>query len=826
MPIARNDSTFRDHIIPHAERIIATKVKPVQTETESLLIKAIKAIKDDLVRVFHNDAALCTRVRSILHMQGEHEGTFRHAGSYESSKAKSHAHKTASILAYLIFYHILFAFARDNADPPASYDDVRETLRRRVFPAYGLAASECAMLVPSVFDDIPLSSNVVLATTRVLADVPLATIDVHTLSRLYERYIDEHDKRHKGQYYTPHAVIAFMWDRLGFTPATFAHRIRENKSTFIYDPAMGCGGFLLEAASRIIKETLSGKRTIPRLLLARDLVMTSLYGTEVTYVPFLLAKLNILFLLAPVIRLLQEKGYAGGESILLSLYHKDALSEVPDAEVFDYAAFNPPYVGEKGHKALFDKTLAAYPWLKEHYFAKMDYMYFFIILALARLKEGGHLSVITSAYWYTAHGAKRVREFILANARVKEVLFLEGVSVFPTAQGVHPTIIVLEKCTRVHTKMPATTKVMTVRRPYPKGEGDELARTLRYLNTHAEKDAYEDAYVTITTMPYDNTLFTPSRFSFIAKNNDAHALFARLAHTPLADVCYVRQGIVPNPQHVTRKNRMLLPEDARKAYPVGTPIFVFKEEDYHAMREGFTKNEQALFKRMYKNSHIERFRLNHDTRRMLLYLDDAATLDEYPNIEAHLTPFKPILMARRECREGTRAWHAIHWPRSKDLFTTKHVVCPYHRNALAFALAKPPFYAAADIYYFHPKRDVRDGFHELLLGVLNSLLLRAWFACYGRRKGNTNLLVSNSLSQMPLPPAIHAYIVADDNADSPPPLAEALIARVRAIQKTYANLPWGKTDAKAEREIDLIVGELFGCSEREMDAIARRDSAC
>src|SRR5690606_13322719 len=115
----------------------------------------------------------------------------------------------------------------------------------------------------------------------------------------------------------------------------------------------------------------------------------------------------------------------------LNICHTDSLrlfrgfgpeAEASDWGPFDFCIGNPPYVGEIGHQALFRKTLADNPAWRPFYQGRMDYLYFFFLLGVSRLKEGGRLGFITTRYWLTADGAKKLRTQLLEQCRILEII--------------------------------------------------------------------------------------------------------------------------------------------------------------------------------------------------------------------------------------------------------------------------------------------------------------------------------------------------------------------------------------------------------------------
>jgi methylase of polypeptide subunit release factors len=79
------------------------------------------------------------------------------------------------------------------------------------------------------------------------------------------------------------------------------------------------------------------------------------------------------------------------------------LSDVNQDSGFDIVIANPPYIGQKGNKLIFDK-------LKDDngFEKKMDLWYFFLHKAYQICKEDGINTFITPNYWITAQGEKKL----------------------------------------------------------------------------------------------------------------------------------------------------------------------------------------------------------------------------------------------------------------------------------------------------------------------------------------------------------------------------------------------------------------------------------
>jgi len=298
-----------------------------------------------------------------------------------------------------------------------------------------------------------------------LTPVPLGRLDADVLGGLYESYVDEIDRDRLGQFYTPRAVVRFMLDRAGFAGPEGVFRLGgdQRQPRALLDFATGSGGFLVEAARRVVDAVVSGSATDVDEGLAA--IVRGLHGSEISPFPYYLTEVNLLLQVSRLLGRLRELG-EDTPTFVLGVVHSDTLAArtgadesfteldpaarvdqaalehderyalVPlDAEKaaawdrmrrpdFDLVVGNPPYVFETGNRVLFER-LRRMPGWKGTYRGKGDLLYYFLLLAAERLTPGGRLAVITPAGWMNAGEADWLRERLASLLRIDE-LFLFG----------------------------------------------------------------------------------------------------------------------------------------------------------------------------------------------------------------------------------------------------------------------------------------------------------------------------------------------------------------------------------------------------------------
>ncbi|MBI4977167.1 MAG: N-6 DNA methylase [Spirochaetes bacterium] len=623
---------------------------------------------------------------------------------------------------------------------------------------YGFDPAHFHAVINLYQDEPPLPSSI---SDELSASIIAHGIDTDTVTAAFETALaaDTPD----GTHYTPPEVVTFMFERL---------RIHNASEQIIYDPAMGCGVFLLEAARRGLSGfTDSTHDTAERY----RTVVESLHGVEIDSRAHQTALVNLLITLAPAARHLMERNITPPK-LRLNLVCADALTRT-DAGFADIVIMNPPYIGEKGHKALFDRTMREAPRWRKHYQGKMDYAYWFIIRGVESLKHGGMLCAITSSYWQTAYAASTLRQYLLNHVRIREITSL-GNMPFRFAKGVHTAVSVCEHCSDAAAR--------AEHRPF-----------IIRLDSHT--GAAMQSIASAAGLPPGKTASGVSISSYTAAETQSMlgggpwhftnpekrtAGFSASTHIPLGAICDINQGMVPNPQRTARAHVA-----AGLCEKAGEPIFAFTEEQYRTFIETCTPDEREHFVALHKNSDIAAFTLK-KPRRYVLYVTPDTDIASAPRLHNHLSRYKEILIHRRECRTGRIPWYSLHWPRTRMLFTEPAIVCPYHAKTPVFAVAEHGCYAATDVYFITLKKENTVERLACLAALLNAANTRNWFAEHGSRKGAMMLCVTNTLKDIPIP---RDYI---DNLDRFTAVTEAALSCIR-----------GNTDCSAVEK--LLPKDLF-----------------
>jgi type I restriction-modification system DNA methylase subunit len=408
---------------------------------------------------------------------------------------------------------------------------------------------------------------------------------------------------------------------------------------------------------------------------------------------------------------------------------------------FDVLIANPPYIGESGHKDLFRKTKDG-P-LGKFYLGKMDYFYFFLHLALNLVRENGEVAFITTNYYLTATGAKKLRDDYKHRATVRSLISFNELRIFESAQGQHNMITLLKKGR--NDKITARTCVTN-----RTGLATPLVLSKILLWDDAESNCFVVHQEDLYEGP-ENYIRLNRERGLVSSSPNINCILDSLAKGSelLGRIANIDQGVVSGCDYVSNRNIDKLSADAGVEY--GDGIFVFDSENPRdkEVLSGFTEPERSLLKRFFKNSDIRRYWCsNHATKRLLYIGREIDSLRSFPNVAAHLKKFKSILSDRREVENGRIEYFQLQWPRTESIFTGEKIVVPYRSESNFFAYNCSEWFCRSDCYVITQKKAAFD--LKYLLALLNSRLCFHWLYHRGKRKGEMLELFQVPLSGIPI----------------------------------------------------------------------------
>ena len=306
-----------------------------------------------------------------------------------------------------------------------------------------------------------------------LSSTYLGGIQSDILGVVYERLLTRVDRKLLGQYYTPRDIIAFIWDLLDIDSLA-EESDATGEATRVLDIATGSGGFLVTGARRLrerVESRIHQGANIDLGTWVRD-TSAGFVGVEIQQFPAYLAEINLLIQLAiaageadwqlpipPVgiichdtltahnpTQLFTDDGETADDAEQLrDPFRRDLFEQLRDpaahGSYFDPAVGNPPYVGERLAAQLIRQTRERHSYWNTYYAQRLDYLYWFLILGISKLRERGRFGFITTEYWLRATGARPLRRFLAQHCEIERLILFRDLRLFPDAPGQHSLIV-------------------------------------------------------------------------------------------------------------------------------------------------------------------------------------------------------------------------------------------------------------------------------------------------------------------------------------------------------------------------------------------------
>ena len=462
---------------------------------------------------------------------------------------------------------------------------------------------------------------------------------------------------------------------------------------------------------------------------------------------------------------------------------------------FDIVIGNPPYIGEKGHKEIFQPVKNDI-YIGQYYLGKMDYFYFFFHLAFNMLSFNGIGTFITTNYYPTALGARKLRADIKERMNIKTLFNLGELRLFENAPGQHNMISLFSKCSDK-----CECKIIDV---HKKGALNPLM--FASIINGADEDT---VYAKIT----QENLFDGEE-NYIRLQNDGgnNSLFSllnkiQLGNQYLGNIAEVNAGIMGGCDSITNNNMKyadtdyILDNDICK----DDGVFVLDSNYLRDNKKIKTVQDYSFYKDFYKNSDISRYCTNENTTKKIIFSSSDTPIQEQEIIKSCLLLYKPILTKIREInKEKIEYWHQLRRGTAHPyIFTSPKIVCPQRSKVNTFGYNECDWYASADVYYItNPHKDYNI---KYILGLLNSKLYYVWLYHKGKRKGETLELYQKPLSEIPIKKAsleIQNSIIK-------------IVDEIIAFKKSNPN----HDISSLEQRIDTIVYDIYGLIDAEIKII-------
>jgi adenine-specific DNA-methyltransferase len=431
----------------------------------------------------------------------------------------------------------------------------------------------------------------------------------------------------------------------------------------------------------------------------------------------------------------------------------------------DAVILNPPYIGEKGRSAQFQRLFQGLRDADPQRWGprlcpRVDLQYLFMHLALDLLKPGGVFGALTAAYWPTATGAEALRADLAGRAQLLEIVDLGPWLPF-SGRSLHALMC-------WGRRLPATAGEMGERgasvggaarvwrlRQSSSGALAALIRDVSAADTPqgAAGSAAGSAPGSLGQRPW--TPWSPPQPEVASPwhwhSDDEAALLEALdtLGAPLADSLMDHQGVVSG---------------ADRCVETGEGVFVLRSEEAQRLRERGVPDgwlwpllRGAGFGPFHVHAPLAASAQTDHARLWLLYLcGDESDGEGLAAAQAHLgarVTVRAVLEARREVLSGRRPWWALQWPRQRALMSAPKLVCPRRARRALFSLDLGAHAVSSDCTWLTPTADVANDAAALraLHLWMNSSVIDFQLQTRGKRKGNLIELYAQPLRAVRLP---------------------------------------------------------------------------
>ncbi|ECK9833330.1 class I SAM-dependent DNA methyltransferase, partial [Campylobacter coli] len=450
---------------------------------------------------------------------------------------------------------------------------------------------------------------------------------------------------------------------------------------------------------------------------------------------------------------------------------------------FDLIIGNPPYIKEAENKELFTNTKKL-----RTYQGKMDIWYHFVGRGFDILKNNGYLAFIATNNWVTNSGAKKLRNIVLEESQILSLVDFSSFMVFDSA-SIQTMIMQFQKIKPPKNYEIHFSKITTQTPIY-----DDAINLLKNEKTQNN----EILKINLTPKKFiDKTLnFTKSDYEELFNKIQKYGKF-------YLEEREVAQGIVPNPDIITKRN--ISDEMVSKGIKVGDGVFVI-EKDFLNVCE----YEKKYLKPLYEVEHFGKYYFNKNNSKQLIYTTkNNSKKENIPTIIKHLQKFRSIMDNRRENLNKRLDFYHLHWARDERFFESGEKIVSVRKCIEPiFSYLNNEAYVMLSLNVIKTQRiNVK-----YLTGLLNSKLVAFWLKHKGKMQGNNYQIDKEPLLNIP---------IVDTNSKNEK-LADELINLVDEILKAKEQDKNANTQ-ELENKINSIVYKLYNLTEEEIKIIENKE---
>ena len=434
---------------------------------------------------------------------------------------------------------------------------------------------------------------------------------------------------------------------------------------------------------------------------------------------------------------------------------------------FDAIVGNPPYIKEpKAPKSLFHNIKNSY--LEKYYEGKMDLWYFFVSNGIDLIVDDGFVGFIAPNNWTTNKGAKKMRQKILSDTEIVEMVDFDSYMIFEDA-SIQTMNFILRKVKNVDQYSLYSSKL----------QKPECATENQVIETLKSSAAPENKITIKPTDYLDKYLLLHSkRVTSLLKK------IASKQNFELEGRREMTQGILAPQESISKKHSEII--DA----PIGQGVFYLSNDEVADMK--LTVKEQSLIRPFFTSTETLRFCTIHNNLYNVIYtgseFKNPEAMADYPILRMHLDQFQEIITSDNKP-------YGLHRARSEQFFKGEKILVLRKSTSLpVFSWSDFDAYVSQTFNVIKTDRvDMR-----YLTAFLSSNVVAFWLLKRGKMQGKNYQLDSEPLQQIPI------YV----------PKSSSTLKSVISIFEEIVLTIKVKTDAPLGRDFDFYERKLINCENR------------
>lgn len=358
------------------------------------------------------------------------------------------------------------------------------------------------------------------------------------------------------------------------------------------------------------------------------------------------------------------------------------------------------------------------------------------------MNSNGVCSYITTNYYITATQGKNLRSDLKERSQILSLINFNEYKIFKSAKGQHNIITTFTRDKKY--KQDCKTIFSTRKGDATKEDLDEIL--------------YGDSsYEIKKIIPSENIFEGPENYirldgKILNDGSLENLILEKIFKnsSPLISNYDVNAGLHTGVDKISNSHVKNFDKENFKS---GEGVFVVNENEFLKLQ--INKNEKEICKPFFKNSDIQKYKIDKKNFKFLFYLTRDLELEDFPNIKKHILKYEKVIKARATDRGEIKAalalgkWWVVFAARKKKIFEENKIICPQRSKLNKFAFHKGQFYASADVYYITNK-NLNNSSLIFLTAILNSKLFYFWLRKKGKVKGNNLELYHKPLCEIPI----------------------------------------------------------------------------